>query len=215
METYSYEGVELTANVFRELLIELFDGKQFQRKGAIAAVVEHHKKNGGVIGKTDYTAVFKKASKLLENEGLKNVAYGTWRLNFKKRGTDFPPPPEKLVAKLSADKTIGTGKNAVYVYYYETYKRLAENEGRNVWECKIGRTDTDPLQRVFSQAGTSFPETPQLALVINCDDSGQLEVALHKVLAYQGKQHESAPGKEWFITSPDEVERLYSELLRA
>ena len=61
MSEYKYAGVELTPNIFAELLILLFDGKQFKRTTAIEVITKHHHDSGGVLGKKEYVAVFKKA----------------------------------------------------------------------------------------------------------------------------------------------------------
>ncbi|MCH3923261.1 GIY-YIG nuclease family protein [Limosilactobacillus sp.] len=99
--------------------------------------------------------------------------------------------------------------DAVYLYYYDKYKELAELKGQHVWECKIGRTETDPISRVLGQAGTCYPELPHIALILNCDNSSLMEKALHSILKVKGRWLSDSPGKEWFITSPEEVENLY------
>lgn len=60
MDRYKYEGVELTPNIFAELLIRFFDGKQFKRQTAIDIIVSFHKDNGGLTAKNEYVSVFKK-----------------------------------------------------------------------------------------------------------------------------------------------------------
>lgn len=114
----------------------------------------------------------------------------------------------------SADEILGTGENAVYLYYYDVYKKLADIEKKEFWECKIGRTDRDPIQRVIGQAGTCYPEIPHVALIIYCDDSAALEAAIHSVFKFQNKWIKDAPGKEWFFTSPEEVKNIYSMIAR-
>ena len=85
----------------------------------------------------------------------------------------------------------------------------AEACGHSIWECKIGRTDKDPLQRIFGQAGTCYPELPHIALIIKCSNSLQLEAALHNILKLRNRWIENAPGTEWFLTSPAEIESVY------
>lgn len=46
---YKYSGVKLTPGIFRELLIELFDGALFSRQTAITTISEHHVQHGGII----------------------------------------------------------------------------------------------------------------------------------------------------------------------
>lgn len=211
MDEYKYAGVELTPNVFAELLILLFDGKQFKRTTAIETITQYHQRHGGVLEKKEYVSVFKKACLNLSKSGLTNIGYGTWRLNYQVKEVEIVSENDEYDAvEYSADKTIGTGEKSVYVYYYDTYKKYAEACGKCIWECKIGRTDKDPLQRVFGQAGTCYPELPHIALIIKCDNSSQLELALHNILKIRNQWIEGAPGTEWFLTSPTEVENLYS-----
>jgi hypothetical protein len=54
---------------------------------------------------------------------------------------------------------------------------------------------------------------PHLALIIHCNDSSLLEKALHSILKLQDKWIPDSPGKEWFITSPEEIEAIYNSVL--
>ena len=170
MNEYKYAGVELTPNIFAELLILLFDGKQFKRTTAIEVITQYHHDGGGVLGKKEYVSVFKKACQNLSSSGLSNIGYGTWRLNYENPEVEVIEEKIRDTVEYDADKTIGAGYNAVYVYYYDTYKKYAEACGHSIWECKIGRTDKDPLQRIFGQAGTCYPELPHIALIIKCSN---------------------------------------------
>ena len=209
MNEYKYAGVELTPNIFAELLILLFDGKQFKRTTAIEVITQYHHDGGGVLGKKEYVSVFKKACQNLSSSGLSNIGYGTWRLNYEIPDVEVIKEEVRDTFEYAADKTIGSGDNSVYVYYYDTYKKYAETCGYSIWECKIGRTDKDPLQRIFGQAGTCYPELPHIALIIKCSNSLQLESALHNILKLRNRWIENAPGTEWFLTSPAEAESFY------
>ena len=63
MNEYKYAGVELTPNIFAELLILLYDGKQFKRTTAIEVITQYHHDGGGGLGKKEYVSVFKKLAK--------------------------------------------------------------------------------------------------------------------------------------------------------
>ncbi|WP_022750307.1 GIY-YIG nuclease family protein [Lachnobacterium bovis] len=216
MDNYKYSGMKLFPAVFKELLVLLFDGKQFTRQIAIKNITDYHLEHGGIIEEgRDVVSIFKKATQNLQktDAGLVNKGYGTWELHYKVQDTtDVVEDIKAETIKYTVDETLGTGSNAVYVYYYDVYKQLAENKGNEGWPCKIGRTDRDPIQRVMGQAGTSYPELPHVALIIYCDDSSALEVALHSILKYQGKWLKNAPGTEWFLTSPKEIKEYYSML---
>ena len=60
---YNYAGVELTPNLFAELLILLFDGKQFKRTTAIEMVTKYHEDSGGILGKKITSRYLKKPVK--------------------------------------------------------------------------------------------------------------------------------------------------------
>lgn len=208
-----YKGLGLTPNIFKELLVELFDGKQFKRQDAIQQVKQCFADRGGLLENKDYTSVFKKASQLLKDSGMVNRGYGTWVINYCKQEVEIIHPQQKPEEIYIADQETGTGDQSVYVYYYDAYQKLAESNNLQVWECKIGRTDKDPIQRVFGQAGTCLPESPHLALIIYCDDSAKLEAALHSILRFRKRWIEKAPGNEWFLTSPAEIENIYNNLI--
>lgn len=209
MDDYKYAGVELMPSIFAELLILLFDGKQFKRSTAIKEVTKYHQDGGGLLGKKEYVAVFKKACQSLSQNGLSNIGYGIWRLNYEVQEVEIIEETVKDTVEYAVDKTVGSGDNSVYVYYYDAYRKYAEQSGNQIWECKIGRTDKDPLQRVFGQAGTCYPELPHIALIMKCSNSSQLESVLHNVLKLRNRWIKDAPGTEWFLTSPTEVESIY------
>ena len=214
---YKYSGVKLTPGIFRELLIELFDGTLFSRQTAITTIAETHVQRGGRIEQgRDLVAVFKRATQDLQkqNVGLVNKGYGMWELHYEKNETtivkdDVAEEKNNYVA----DETIGTGDNAVYVYYYDVYQELSKAKGLSIWECKVGRTDRDPINRVLGQAGTCYPELPHIALIIKCADSSVLEAALHNILKMRGRWISDAPGTEWFMTTPQEIKDIYLKIL--
>ena len=220
METEDYEfcGVPLTPVIFGKLLIQLFDGKRFKRQAAISEVVAYHRENGGIVKKgRNPIDTFKKATLDLRKKdiGLINKGYGVWELYYHEPElvevvTDSSEVEEIMY---SVDEILGTGPNAVYVYYYDVYCEFARIKGEVVWPCKIGRTDCDPIQRIIGQAGTCYPELPHVALIIYCDDSNALETAFHNIMKVKGRWMADAPGKEWFMTSPDELKAIYTSVL--
>lgn len=213
MESYKYFGVELTPNIFAELLVLLFEGKQFDRVTAVNQVTEYHKNNGGLLRKNDYISTFKKACNALKKKGkdLQNINSGIWRLNCDSKNIEVVTKKEENTsAPMPVDRIIGEGNQSIYVYYYDIYEKYAESQGKDIWECKVGRTNYSPLQRILSQAGTCYPELPHIALIINCENSDTLESALHNVLKLRNRHLKSAPGTEWFLTNPFEIESIYN-----
>lgn len=107
----------------------------------------------------------------------------------------------------SAEK-IGKGKDCVYVYYYNNDKKLAEMEGRDTWECKIGHTSKDLTKRLSQQGiNTSHARKPVCGLIIKTDQSSYLESLIHRELAEQKISADG--GREWFSTRPDQVKEVF------
>lgn len=218
---YKYKGIELMPTVMDELLMAFYAGKQFKRREALQRTIDFHRENGGILGHANYVQTIKKA--LGKDLKAENKGYGIWYLKSDSSDTGLASEEKSdesqavmesvPVARYFSDKTIGNGVQAVYLYYYDTYRKCAELQKKDSWECKIGRTDVDPVQRVIGQAGTCYPELPHIALVINCDNSGILETTLHNILKMRGKWLENAPGTEWFLTSPSEIETIYQTIV--
>jgi hypothetical protein len=53
-----------------------------------------------------------------------------------------------------------------------------------------------------------LPERPCIALAVRTSYPVELETALHCVPAMRGLRIDNAPGSEWFLTSPGEVQAL-------
>lgn len=104
---------------------------------------------------------------------------------------------------MEARRTIGNGKESVYVYYFPSQK------AGHSWPCKIGRAKGDPIKRIRTQQA-SMQERPVVALVIRTPDSGVLESLIHSSL-----ERALSFGKEWFITNPTEVEQIFGGQLRS
>lgn len=106
---------------------------------------------------------------------------------------------------ISGMEYIGNGAEFIYVIYLPLYRKRAESQGETTWECKIGSTTNDVGVRISQM---TFPEKPKIALIIRTDDCKTLEDKIHDRLKKQGKHIPDALGKEWFMTSPDEIERI-------
>ncbi|MDE0468554.1 MAG: GIY-YIG nuclease family protein [Candidatus Poribacteria bacterium] len=113
-------------------------------------------------------------------------------------------------ADLKPEKTIGSGNSSVYLYYYPQYRESAESKGEKVWECKIGRTIHSEADGRIRDQATGLPEVPKIGLHIKTGKEKKIERIIHDVLKLRGKHIEEAPGTEWFLTSPSEVEEIYN-----
>lgn len=100
----------------------------------------------------------------------------------------------------------GTGPASVYWY---TYQRYRASESR--YPVKIG-WGRDPEERVKRQT-TGLPEAATFLGKRTHEKAYELEQALHAVLKLRGHHLATAPGKEWFTTTSEEVEALVDMLL--
>ena len=116
---------------------------------------------------------------------------------------------------------VGTGKHWVYLYYFPQEKRDAEEKGRSVFPCKIGKADgvtrngnikyDAPEKRVESltRGAREFAKIP---LLLRTDSHTTLETAIHKHLELQRKSIRNRPSKEWFLTNPRDVVKIVAEI---
>ena len=113
-------------------------------------------------------------------------------------------------SNLEPERTIGFGKSSVYLYYYPQYQESAESKGEKVWACKIGRTMYSAADGRIRTQATGLPESPKIGLHIKTDKDVKIERIIHDILKVRGKHITDAPGTEWFVTSPNEVEEIYN-----
>ena len=200
-QSYEHAGKPLTLKIAKELVIEMFSGKTGVQKKELKRVVdEMHIKRGGSLSTNEMHPV-SAALSVMKKQGLaNNPSRGEWSI------FSTPSAPPKNLFDADAVRTLGKGKNSVCLCYYPAYRCLAESEGKEFWACKIGSVET--------QAPSEMPELPKLRLVLRTDDAENLEQLLHNILKFRGKQIAEVPGKEWFMTSPSEVEDIYKMIVK-
>lgn len=223
--SYHFEGLPLKPAIAQKLIIELFGGQRRTRQEIINEVTRVHIARGGKPSlSSNPTDTFKSALTKLQEKGLvKSLSYGHWQVTSLVGAVEIEERIEieeidnsyenESIKELESqpeilsdvDVIIGTGNSAVYLYYLPICRIVAENNGESVWQCKIGRTDRDPLGRILAQASTALPEKPHLALIVKTIDPASMEKAIHSVLKLRGQHIKNSPGSEWFLTSPDEV----------
>ena len=115
----------------------------------------------------------------------------------------------------------GEGKHWIYLYYFPQEKRAAEEKGKSVFPCKIGKTNgvdskgniksDAPEKRVetLTRGAREFAKNP---LLLRTDSHTTLETAIHKHLELQGKSIPNRPSKEWFLTNPYEVVEIVAAI---
>ena len=113
-------------------------------------------------------------------------------------------------AFFAPEKTIGSGRKSVYLYYYQWDRDGAKSKGGSVWECKIGKAER-PLQERLREQATD-PEKFRLGLHIETDRPRKIEGVIQDTLKARGKHRGESLRKEWFLTSPSEVEKIYKSI---
>lgn len=203
-----YAGKTLDAGIARKLILELFEGQTVHTDEINKRVIDVFLERGGEKSEEmkqrvsdargDLSSRYRQAKYLRE--------YGRWKI-FSSPETD----KASVKPSLCPEKTIGSGSSCVYVYSYPIYQGVAESKGETSWECKVGKTVNDPICRVKEQT-TGMPENPKIYLAIQTNKPELLEEIIQNILDFRGKKKSDAPGTEWFITSPSEVENIYQRI---
>lgn len=213
-DQYKYFEKSLTPNMARELIQELFAGQTVHKQEIVRGVDTTHRERGGLPPKAKFHHPVTMALSKMRREGqVSNPSQGNWLIfpNDQDDRTDIKC--ENLDAdNIEPEKITGSGKQSVYLYYYPAYKRLAELQEEEVWACKIGKSRNDPVDRIVSQTRTALPEYPKVGLIIKTDELNLMENAIQNILKLQKKHKQDAPGNEWFVTSPSEVEKVYESI---
>ena len=214
---YEYVGVPLTPSIAQKLIKEQFSGQTVKKQKIVETVVPIHEERGGLPSKAkNVKQTILSALQALQEKGLAACIPGwRWQINLSSdhpeiEQPDIPNEEEIGEPDVPSERSIGSGEGSVYLYYFPLYREVAESKGESVWPCKVGRTDNDPVLRVKSQTATAIPEEPEIALIIQTDAPSDMEKAIHAILAVRGRHKEEAQGREWFMTSPREVEEIHA-----
>jgi hypothetical protein len=199
--TYKFRGIPLTSGIATEILPRIFaNGEAANRPQIVSRVIAHHAELGGLQADGDATTMVKKALSVLAKENrVESVSHGFWR---------FTTPPTEAGRNEPIDA--GDGDETVYVYYFPAYQDQAAHLGKDTWPIKIGMTKGEAPRRITEQSSTCMPETPIVGLRYKCKNAAHLERAIHLVLKSRNKHITGAPGKEWFMSSVNEVLSIIS-----
>lgn len=113
---------------------------------------------------------------------------------------------DDIEAEEEANGDTASGSPSVYWYTFPAYCSTL-----GAYPIKIGR-GLDPEARIRAQV-TAMPEQPIILGKYEHVDPTALERALHSVLILRGKRKADAPGAEWFMTTPAEIEALIKTVL--
>jgi len=211
-ENYEYRDVPITPSIVEAIIVKLFNGRMVKRDEIIKAVLKYHIENGGKgANAQNFTSSVKKALSNLNKKSIaQKKAYGQWSFSDNSKeiievDSIKDEKMDRINIPINKFETFGIGKESVYLYYFKAYRENSELKSENIWPCKIGRTEIDPLDRVLSQASTGISELPHIAFIVYTDDSSNLEKYLHAALKLRNRHLGNSPGKEWFNTNPEEV----------
>lgn len=228
-------GLPFTRPVVRHITEELFrEQSQWKSGELVDRIVQLHRERGGSLA-TDPGVMVRRVLQDLKHDGLVIApGHGWWRWTAAAQEEDSvtdegavsaPSPVEEsiegaadvLEPAIRVEREVGAGAECVYLYFNPNDRRLAELEGRNVWECKIGRTSSaDAVNRILGQGiKTALSRLPTVGLLIRTDDSAALENALHSSLRLVGAEVPDSPGNEWFVTSPARIEAWYENFQKS
>ena len=209
--SYEHSGKELSPSIARELIMKHFSGKPPIHVRQLRIEVEKlHYDQGGLKSTTESNNPVTYALDQLKKRGdAWNSRRGFWEFGSQARPPEIEKSPETESDEneMSRPRTIGSGDGEVYVFYFPTYQRMAQSEGKSVFECKIGMTEEDSEHRTYNQTG-GMPEERKIGLIIKTDNPSDIERRIHGILKAVGRHKENAPETEWFYTNLDEVEGI-------
>lgn len=205
------------------LILHEFDDKAFRRGDLFERYQKTlEAKNLPVPAWRKFNNMFYTVSKNLRYAGLlKSLGRGTYYANAAEIRDE--EPEEEFVGtvedgdiiedeepEMSLTKIVGTGQSEVYVYYYPAYRELAKKNGEEFYRCKIGRTSKGIESRMGRPFCTDAPERRTVAVRIRTDFPEEVEKYLHAAMKSAGRKCANVYGREWFMTNPEEVMKLYT-----
>ena len=210
----------LTIRRARDLILQQFRGQTRVPTWQIVSHVEKvHCEGVGELSANEKQIVSDALGSLRARGQAENPERGYWSfLTTTEAGESEAPKmiekPQRQVntsgvKNIAPERTIGSGRSSVYLYYYPQYRESAESKGKKVWQCKIGMTIHGEADGRIREQATGLPENPKIGLHIKTDKHKKMERIIHDILKVRGKHIEEAPGTEWFVTSPSEVAEIY------
>ena len=216
----SYGSIPFGVSVARDLLDEhlvLTHGQTYKRREIIESLVQAYLERGGAPERVPLHPA-QAVKKLLPEKGGSNdrfefLVFGTYRyIGQGNRGVTGPAEASIQGTNSHAPKpdcVRGQGSYEVYAWC------LPQDEGSgDHWPIKIGYAGEGGFCRRWQQDfATHLPVLPRYLRSFRHETEAKarnMERYLHDMLGDDGRQRrvQGVPGTEWFITSPDEVDRL-------
>ena len=159
-------GLPFVRPIIRSLVEEVFrERPQWKSRELVDRIAQLHRQRGGAVPPEPALPV-RRVLQDLRDEGLVVApGHGWWRWNgdgaagtttVENESNEQVPAADELIADLQPslhiEKELGNGSECIYLYFNPNDRRLAELEGRDSWECKIGRTSScDAIGRILGQ----------------------------------------------------------------
>jgi hypothetical protein len=104
----------------------------------------------------------------------------------------------------------GKGDQELYAFTFPALRELSNLKGCDRYPMKIGYSGSSfdgALGRIRSQISekAGFPEKPHVLCIFRTWDGRYLEKQVHKSLRSLGRKAPQSLGKEWFVTSTEEL----------
>jgi len=204
-------GLPFVRPIIRQITEELFRERPQWKSGELVdRIVQLHRERGGAVPPNPAMSVRRVLQDLRDDGLVIAPGHGWWRWQdeasdgastVQEASAESSAPAEEpvdyLEPSIRIEKEAGKGSECVYLYFNPNDRRLAELEGRDCWECKIGRTSScDAIGRILGQGiRTSLSRPPTVGLVLRTGDSAALEKALHASLRLVGAEVPDSPGQ--------------------
>jgi len=209
---YEYAGLTITPGIMRELMpFVVTAGEAIQRVDLVQRLVDEHIARGGEPSSVNPISQAKKCLRDMATDGhvVRLSRYGYWRYVGPEGGDHLPPVDESRLLASDGDEpfevhhTSGVGAGSLYAYYFPAYLNPF-----GAFPIKVGMSAGPYQARIASQLGTSNPELPVVHRVHRTDRPSVLERYVHSALTIQGHWMDEAPGTEWFMTRPEQIDHL-------
>ncbi len=165
----------------------------------------------------EISALKKALMKLRKAGSVLNIRKGWWQLAKQIDVVEAETPRDLAMGKrsISVLREIGHGAEFVYVLQFNDEVERARATGHSAWNCKIGRSKNATQRLLNNVSSTYLVQSPEIGLMIRCDQSAIVEAAIHCALKYCGQHIKTSPGNEWFLSSPSRVAAFYLDWLKA
>ncbi len=159
----------------------------------------------------------KALAKLKKNSLVINLRKSWWALPPGNRVNEIATPADLFMGKRSMRvlREIGTGLEYVYVLQFHDDVQRARDAGLNGWTCKIGMSKNATQRLLSNVSNTYIAQSPEIGLMILCDDAVNVEKTLHHTLRACNQKIKDSVGHELFHTSPDHIADFYSEWVKS